>query len=233
MTLDEKFVQALMLRPPKVLGVQLRPYCAGHALLLDALGNSFVTPGADWSLEDLGVAVLVCSRSFEAGRRLVVPRGRGDRLPVRTRLLLWLLGWRARRRAKFIEHEIAAFAAYLEDYQQMPDYWGAQAGSLNAPWPYSAAVGTVIALKGAVSLAEAWNLPLSESVFYAATVADLYGDDGLMSQRDKAGLAAVRDGSWRRPARGETTDCRLQAADSDAPGKADGRGASATGELGG
>ena len=56
MTFDEKFVQAALLRPPKVLGVQLRPYCAGHALLLDAL---------DFLLRVLELAVVILGATGE------------------------------------------------------------------------------------------------------------------------------------------------------------------------
>lgn len=194
MTFDEKFLQAVLIRPPKVLGLQLRPYCAGHALVLDALGNPFVTPGADWTIEALGIAVLVCSLTFEQCKQMLIPRGRGDRFALSTRFALWRLGRRAWRRRKTIEHEMQTFVDYLMDYQEMPDYWDSKGGSLNAPWPFAAVIGVVMALKGAVSVADAWNMPLSEAVYYGATVGDLLGDDALMSVRDKQGLADARAG---------------------------------------
>ena len=198
MQFDEKFLQSVLIRPPRVLGRSLRPFCAGHAVLLDALSSPFVSDDGDWSPEALGIAVLVCSLSFEKGKRLLVPGGRGDGLCLRARWLLWRLGRVARKRRTNLLNEYTAFAEYLEDYQSVPAMFEGSGRSPSAPWPFSVVMGVVVGLKGAVSVSQAWNMPLCECVFYSATVGDLFGDESLMSKRDVDELERVRSGEWRK-----------------------------------
>ncbi len=62
----DSFYLASIPRPPKVLGLQLKPFALGHVILLNFIESAFVTGGVpDYS--DLAISTLLCASTYEEG----------------------------------------------------------------------------------------------------------------------------------------------------------------------
>lgn len=65
--MDQGFYEAVIPDPFTVLGVRLRPLSLGHLLILRKIGSAFFDPDAKPNLGELGVAVTICSKTYEDG----------------------------------------------------------------------------------------------------------------------------------------------------------------------
>lgn len=61
------FFSAAIPETPTILGLRLRPLSLGHILLLNRVRSSFVTEGEPFKLEDIFIAVLICSLPYREG----------------------------------------------------------------------------------------------------------------------------------------------------------------------
>lgn len=103
---------SIMVEPPRVrcLGVQLRPFSLGHALVLRHLGNSFITETP--TAADLPVAALVCAHGWRENVRKL-------RKPRRLVRLMRLWGWLTRKMNK--GEEARALHAYISEQMELPE----------------------------------------------------------------------------------------------------------------
>jgi len=172
------FFQAAYCQPPRVLGVQLRPFSLGHLLLLEGLGNPFVAWGTG-SRAELFAAVLVCSHTMAENGRVLF----GGRLPL-WRLIWWALRWPERR----IGPERDAFVRYLADYTATPEHWESESDGkgFRAPWQYHFVL--VLCREFGMGWAEAWNAPVALARCCYDTWAETQGDKSLISPEEQDGI---------------------------------------------
>lgn len=108
------YLGALLPLPARVLGNRLLPFTLGHRLILERLGNPFVTSGPV-EIPDLLTGIIVCTRApDDAWRALDSWRA------------LWharTLGWRSRLSGADYLSTCAAFRAYVEDGSRLPSFW--------------------------------------------------------------------------------------------------------------
>jgi len=197
MQYDEAFLQAALQRAPTVLGRQLRPFCAGHLLILEALDNPLVTGDAR-SPEFLGQAVYICCRTFEEGRAALFAKS----------LLKDVHLWSQSLGQWDYPEALITFEQYKEDFTRCPESLTRDnARSLGAPTAYSIVVGLVMTMKGAMTLSEAWNMGIGLATCYSMTAAELQGSNILPTLEDLEQLRVLRaGGEWRQPIDPETPE---------------------------
>jgi len=200
--MDPVFLQAALISPPEIFGRRLRPFSAGHVLVLSALESPYVsgTEGAAVTFEDLVRALYVCSHTFEENRERcsMVPGGldpeRSER--VSRECIEWI-----QAAAPTPEETAAAFEtfeAYLREYRLRAEHGDVCGRKINhwrllVPGPYAIVIGIVRATYGAVSLAEAWDMPLGLAFAYIDTADNLQGDMTLLDEQRRANLEALKD----------------------------------------
>ena len=191
--MDWVFLHAALVQPPVILGRGLRPFCAGHTIVLEALGNPFVT-GAPKDLAALAQAVFVCSRTFEEGVAAINLVAGED--PDTRKLERYCRKWGRKERRVDATVEIERFEAYIDEYSEAPELWDEPGDKdLRAPYPYLCAMGALAACSGSISLSEAWNMSICLAACLAATAGNLAGSERLMTPEDKERVEAARTGA--------------------------------------
>ena len=100
--------------PVRVIGTRLKPFSLGHLLLLQRLGNAFVTASVPFTVGDLLTGIIVCSRDYSDA----VEALDSWRAPWHARCL----GWRVRLSGVSLVECVAAFRKYIEDGSKSPSY---------------------------------------------------------------------------------------------------------------
>jgi len=173
---DQDFLASFFAVPPVLLGRKLKPFCCGHAVILASLESPFIVSGKV-TPEELIVAVWVCSQTFEEGRDKIL--NGGDVLRVECEK------WGGEIGGFDFSKAVVDFERYLTDYTKAPERWKTKASKeARAPWPL--VVATTIMHEFPVSESDAWNMPLPKALWYFAACAEaFYGDESLVSQRDR------------------------------------------------
>lgn len=208
--MDATFLQAALMEPPRICGVQLRPLGPGHLLLLDALGSRFLGNTGECTRGDLGLLLAVCSRPYAGARKLINERDRS--------LAMLRMGWRMRRHLRNPERfsgVVTAAERYLARYMEVPLMLDT-GGSSEAPGPFAVVCGIVACSGGAVSYAEAWDMPYNLLVCKLLTHSDLRGGKALVSGKRREQILKLRSdptgGICRKPESELTErDRRMQA----------------------
>jgi hypothetical protein len=117
MTQESHYLAAVLPAPVRVLGVRLQPFCIGHALLLQRLGNPFYVGGSVPALGDLLLGVSLCALPpAEAVRQI-------DSWPFLLRLRLRSWWWSLRYPRTALAEPMIQFSRYLQAALKMPTYW--------------------------------------------------------------------------------------------------------------
>lgn len=111
--------------PTTILGLTLRPLALGHIILLHRWQSAFVTPGKVPTLDDLAIAVLICSVSYEDGSKLMQDETLGEFLERWVARLTGTESWLVRvgiRAPRDIDYGQAMldFAQYLQRHWRAP-----------------------------------------------------------------------------------------------------------------
>lgn len=133
--MDRAFVNAIDLRPPVVLGLQLKPLALGHVMVLYAIDSPFFAEGR-LDVFALSAAVYVCSNQASAFF------GKGLTPPDRKTIQKWA---RACGSAKMdYAAETKRFVKYIEAYLEHPENWTDDGGKKpRAPWPFTIAFALI------------------------------------------------------------------------------------------
>ena len=109
---DAAFIDAADPKPHRVLGLALLPFSIGHFILLQRHQSVFVSQdGGQIGIEDLLLAVLICSQTYEEARK-----------SLSSRWLNWFVkfwGWRCRKLNVF--DEAKALREYMDEVGNTPD----------------------------------------------------------------------------------------------------------------
>lgn len=192
--MDDTFLKAALIQPPSVLGVQLRPFCAGHAIILEALDNPFMFKPKEGqkvkaTAADLFMALFFCSRTFEQGREDL---SRPDLERCFLKLGRKHKRWYHRKYQDQVEAACDLFDEYIADYTDVPEHHTiVGATDVRAPAIYAVVIGLMKGSRGAISESEAWNMGFSKALCYGATMGDLEGSETLVTEEDRAGSAGL------------------------------------------
>ena len=175
--MDLVWSRAVLYEPPQVLGKTLRGFAPFHALALCAVQSSFMSEvGEDTdAIQELVVAVRICSLGWADRYRIVDEQAIqqwGGKIDPATYLA-------ARQ----------AFAVYLGESWEMPQFWSSEGEGLRANWIYHLVAFGMRELK--MTEAEAWDCPIARLVCYRACVGESEGDKSLKSEEEIKGEAIL------------------------------------------
>jgi hypothetical protein len=183
------FAQAFLQGPPPcILGRQLLPFCAGHALILETLGNRFlVDSDGPETLDDLIIAVYFCSRSYTEGKKTLADGANYQSIRK----------WADECNPEQLRHAPVMFRQYLADYTALPELWSApeKDAPLVTPYPIAVAVGAVVATKGAISIDDALEMPITRIVCITLAAGELTGSNRLKTPGE---VETIRTGEHTR-----------------------------------
>lgn len=180
--MDSNFIASVFATPPVVLGRKLKPFCCGHASLLDGLESAYIRGGAVNS-QELIVAVWICSNTFEVGKHKITEE--------LEELTAECLTWGASVGVWNFKEAHAIFTRYMEDHTRAPERWKKKGSdSSRAPWPL--VVATTLMQELMVSESRAWNMPLQEALWYFAAISERQGDKSLVTEEDRDRRAIAR-----------------------------------------
>lgn len=172
-----RLLRAAVPKPPRCLGLRLKPYSLGHDLLLSALGNGFLEGSPNFN--DLFIGVFICAQDWREWERWEDSRW----------LSLTLRIWRLFIRAKEIPSAFATFDAYLRSGRDCPDInipisKSSQAGTFGTPWQQRLKIFLVSKL--GLTEEEAMSRPLALSNWDWSCYGEMDGTLELFSEKDEA-----------------------------------------------
>jgi len=187
--------------PPdySALRLKLKSYCCGHEINLCAVQSPYVLGGkATW--DDFTTAVLLCSHSFEDGRRII-------RNPRKATLFLWF--WRLLLRftlkPKLVEAEMDRFRGYLYSNAWTPEVNTHQTGvathTLKAPRAYR--IIPFLCSELGLTESQALNFPMARANAYYAAIADKDGKIDLTGGREEEAVLKYLEEMQERERIGE------------------------------
>lgn len=173
--MQECYLNALIASPPEVLGRRLKHLSCYHCLMLTAVESPFVT-GGERNLDDLALAVWICSRTMDEIREQM-PDPRTPARCKRWGMFMVIIG------LKFLE-ELSRFESYLDEYLKFPGVWSSQKPDeplvpqridwfIALPW--------FLISKGGFSETEAWNMSVGRAMTYRAAQDVAEGSNAIMS----------------------------------------------------
>lgn len=105
-----------------ILGLELRPLCLGHLILLERIENEFVKSDGNPGFDDLVSGVWICACTYEEGLWWL-----NHPTLLKWRLKLW--GWQC---GTFdINAKLDMFARYMIEQQQFPECWSEENSGRN------------------------------------------------------------------------------------------------------
>ena len=192
--MTEKYLEAVIPDPVRIFGLRLRPFSLGHLLLLDRLGSPYVR-GGNIGLDDLLLAVWICSRGIDANIELLdsaqlwAQVKKWKRAVQRSRWLMRLFGKRFDIASRFV-----AFHNYIRNGQEIPKYFfesGKFSQSMGAPWMQTVRVRAMRELH--YGQTEVLDMPLSLLLWDYVTLSELDGNVRIFDKTEHDEMTKAAD----------------------------------------
>jgi hypothetical protein len=169
--MDADFLNAALPEPYTLLGVRLRPFCIGHALLLARHG---LDPVRDTG--GLVLAVVICAHRPEEFERVASSR------LFRIRLAWWRL-----RLGRFdVVEKIALLNDYMAANTLSPKCWETDGKTFNPGAPFLQHLKITLQSRLNYSPSEALNAPLGAALWDYFSFWEAEGQADILSEQDKA-----------------------------------------------
>ena len=169
--MDSVFFRSVLIQPTRIMGVQLRPFSAYHALVLMQFDSPFMSGGYR-STGDLVRAICILSEGVDDGLKNFL---RLENSKVYKWYWLCKMAFASKRR---VELAIDMMDRHLHAYWDQPDIWckdGIKKSSV--PWPFR--VVSTILQNFNIPEIDAWDMGLSKASCYRACYAEDCGVDVL------------------------------------------------------
>ena len=158
-----------LISPGVVLHKKLQDFTVGHAYLLEALESPFIA-GGEVGVDDLVVAVLVCSMPFTKARKYLMQ----PPLLIARRATWW--GWWCRLRGLDVDASVEAFKDYVSAYTDMPEAWVDKSKqSKSSAVPFT--IRLAWAMMAKMDEAQAWDCPMARALGYYSAEAEYNGTE--------------------------------------------------------
>lgn len=175
------YVQAFTVTQPTVLRRRLRPFSLGHAYLLEAGGNGYAVGGNGGSIDDLSLAVHVCTLGFRDGLRFI-QTGEG----------LDAAAWADECAGLDLTEEARKFADYQSAALSMPERWRSSSESCRIPWQLQVLAGLIGEGSYDPTLVDRiMDQPLGESLILLTARQAWNGDKSIVSEDEKLAMAEL------------------------------------------
>lgn len=181
-----QFYRAARPEPPRVIGLQLRPYSLGHHINLHAYDSAFVK-GAGALFIDMITSVFICSLTWKEWEDWK------NSWKLKWALRFW--GWRM---GKFdVKAEAETFARYLAAGSECPEVTVPSKGrALTAAWESRLKLFLVKELR--LTVDEAMDYPLALAWQDYCAHGEAQGTLTLLSEADKESLEWIKGDEYKR-----------------------------------
>jgi hypothetical protein len=172
------YFQSVLMTPPRIMGVQLRPFSAYHALVLLQFDSPFMLAGGKPDVGDLIFALNVLSYGYEDGLE-----------DIKAYRLKWFIRMLFTKQAT-IDKAIADIDAHIDGYAEYPEIWASKDDKSSAvPWPFRV-TATILRRYRGFSEAQAWDMGLCKASCYRACYVedcggDLHDEQGIEGQHKR------------------------------------------------
>ena len=167
------YYAAALPEPPKILGLQMRPYSLGHQIILSRHGCEILNGTVLYS--DFIFSVLVCSHTWEDWGK------NKDSWLLPFFLKFW--GWKNRKAD--LKEESRKFLQYLDDGRFHPDI-NRKEGGKELQIPCEARLKVLMMKELGLNESEVLNRPLSLCHWEWCALGEMNGSIELFSNRDEA-----------------------------------------------
>lgn len=178
--MDEDFLKAALPSRVVCLGLPLRDFCLGHALILQRQNNPLVVGGVA-EMRHLVEAVSICSDTYEDALKIPTDRW------LKLKLFIWFL----LLRAPDFEKEKAVFLQYVSNGSVSPKIKPGDGRSMGSPFLLRLARFLTSVLGYTES--EAWNHRLGLAHFEYATYYESTGEMKVENAEDREFSAWVAE----------------------------------------
>lgn len=185
---DGKYYLAAIPEPHTILGLRLKPFSAGHILLLHRTENAFVTNEDvnDEQLEaHLATAIFICAHDFAGGLASLDSKA----------TLAFMTRWKRKIGAFNLAEKVKAFTAYLQQGSTVPSYLSKHdsvGGRIDLPTVQLVKV-TLLKAFGGMTEAEFLNRPWGLSLWDFVTIKATEGAVDVVDSDAIANAQAVAD----------------------------------------
>lgn len=168
----EAYFGAVIPRPVNILGLDLKPFCAGHIVLLHTVQSAFVVPKLKITDAQFATALALCSFTFEEGIAwLREPKKKIDRE---------MRDWRRAVGAFDLAAATEQFLEYVENGSRFPmKYVSKESGAASiSDLPRVQIIRCALRHYYHLNDAEFWNMPwgLAQWDYFTAPVLEGKGD---------------------------------------------------------
>jgi len=178
----DAWFQSLMVQPPRICGLQIRPFSLIHEYTLRKLKSPYAVGGAP-NVGDLLLALQICARDYRGIVRLMA----GDFKPGKA--ILW--AWWIKRRYGGFDTAQRSFLKYMANYSELPEHLelvevngqkvpSGVGESVRAPWEFH--LVRTLCHSYRMNHEEAWNCPLSLAKCDFDCWSESNGDKTLVSE---------------------------------------------------
>lgn len=182
--MSQEYYEAAVPEPWTILGLNLKPFSAGHLILLHRVESAFVL-GGPITWEDLALSVFICSQSFEdACESFNDPE-------LNKFMLEWYEALTANDQKIDLAEKSEMFGQYLNAGSRCPDHTYKEGGSSIGEVPTVQFVKAYLMLKTNMSESEFLNRPWTRSLWDFITIQALEGQVQLFKEGTIADAQAV------------------------------------------
>lgn len=185
--MDSLFFKSVLMQPPRIMGVKLRPFSCYHALVMMQFDSPFLMDGSV-DAGDIAAALCIMSEGYDDDLR---------RLMRLENSFIYRSYWFVKLffcSRKTLERVTAEIRAHIRGYSDVPELrsgWADKSSKSDAsgvPWPFRVAATVWKNFK--CSESAAWDMALSKAACFRAC----HAEDCGMTVKSEAGI----EGAWHR-----------------------------------
>lgn len=179
------FFEAAIPEPQTLLGLRLRPFSAGHLILLHRIESPYLYESDKAYLDDLAFAVRICSLDWQSGCAWLDDPSRPKELSLWGRALAKTQpDWPAKH---------VAFQEYLADGMKVPDFAFDEDKARTIEAPFVQVVKITLMSRIGLSELEYLNRPYALSLWDFMTVKAIRGELALVNNKDLDDIMSKAD----------------------------------------
>ena len=186
---NEVFFESWVHVPHKVLGRELKPLSILHLIWLYNAESPLVITNKNVTMEDLEIAVLICSNCTNEGI-LAALNAKENGIRLRISNYFWR---RQNRRKRSLQLELRRFLTYNDDFMALPKFMPREGESdEKLPW-LLVHMANLIKATG-WDEQEVLNMPIGKVLWYNLAFGYLEtGETRVMSDREKLAADAIKE----------------------------------------
>lgn len=194
----EACFRAVLPAPVKILGLELRPFCAGHIVILHSIRNAFVLADRVPITEaELATALAICSFTFEEGQAFL----RLSQEEIDQKMRAWRRELTRAKQPFAIAENAARFVDYVAAGSEFPMHFVPTAARNTIPitdLPKLQLVRCALRHYFHLTDSEFWNMPWGLALWDYYTALVLQGHGDMVNPSSLSDAQRVADDLFRK-----------------------------------